>query len=101
MMLGSMLAGTDEAPNNGLHVGMASYEAQIERGQTPKSAEGVVANIKRIGPLADLVQTIKMGLGSGCSYTGVENLALLSDRAEYVTITGAGQAESRPHAKER
>jgi len=118
VMVGSVLAGTDEAP--GATViregrkykivrGMASLTANIdrrtiERGIEPEPgewgevvAEGVEAVVPYRGAVADILVQLIGGLRSGMSYAGAETIAGLWERAEFIRVTGAGMRESGPH----
>ena len=108
VMVGSMLAGTDEAPgdiitdHNGKEAkifrGMASAQAQRESRGSVSVSEGVSTTVPYKGSLNHILNQIKGGLGSGCSYSGVSELSSLSSVAEYVEVTTASLNESRPHA---
>lgn len=109
VMLGSMLAGTDEAPgeiltdHNGRDVkafrGMASAAAQKDATGKVSVAEGISTTIPYKGSVKHILDQIRGGLGSGCSYTGVENLSDLEEYAEYITVSALSINESIPHAK--
>lgn len=109
VMLGSMLAGTDEAPgeiltdHNGREVkafrGMASAAAQKDASGKVSVAEGISTTILYKGSVKHILDQIRGGLGSGCSYTGVEKLSDLEEYAEYVTVSSLSLNESIPHAK--
>lgn len=108
VMIGSMLAGTDESPgevitdHNGKEAkvfrGMASASAQRDARGSVSVSEGVSTTVPYKGSVSHLLEKIRGGLGSGCSYSGVEELCMLSPTAEYVEVTAASLNESRPHA---
>ncbi len=118
VMLGSLLAGTDESPGanvvrNGQRYkvvrGMASLTANIDRQEIELGhevdaddwervvAEGVEAMVPMRGPVKDIVYQLVGGLRSGLSYAGATSIAELWANAEFVRITSAGKAESGAH----
>jgi IMP dehydrogenase len=107
VMLGSMLAGTDEAPgemfeSNGKLVkhfrGMASSQAQVDFSGRSSVAEGVSTTIPYKGSVNNIIDDIRGGLGSGCSYSGVHNLSDLYSQSEAVRVSSLSINESKPHA---
>jgi IMP dehydrogenase len=106
VMLGSMLAGTDESPGS-LHFqgdkkfklfrGMASKEANKDK--EIAVAEGVSTMIPYKGSVKDIFKDIKGGLGSGCSYSGVDFLCNLYQDSMYVRVSPLTVKESMPHGK--
>jgi IMP dehydrogenase len=108
VMVGSMIAGTDEAPgeiitdHNGKEAkvfrGMASSQAQRDSRGSVSVSEGVSTTVPYKGSVDHILNQIKGGLGSGCSYSGVDELSHLSSIAEYVEVTYASLNESKPHA---
>jgi IMP dehydrogenase len=106
IMLGSMLAGTDESPGDvvdghKIFRGMASAEAQLDWRGEVSVAEGISTKIPYKGSVISIFSDIENGLRSGCSYTGVENLAELSESAIFTVVTSNSINESRPHAVSR
>jgi len=106
VMMGSMLAGTNEAPGEEIFIkggkfktyrGMASVDAQIKwRGHTA-SVEGVTSNIPYKGQVKNIISDIEGGITSGFSYSGAMNLSELQDKAKFITQTSSGAAESSTH----
>ena len=106
VMLGSMLAGTEESPGESFYVdgvkfkayrGMASAEAQIDWRGHVASEEGVSHRVKSKGPVGNILSQIEKALRSGMSYSGAQNLAELRAKSKFVEITQASLTESRPH----
>jgi IMP dehydrogenase len=108
VMIGSMLAGTDESPgeiivdHNGKEAkifrGMASAQAQKDSRGSVSVSEGVSTTVPYKGSTKHILDQIRGGIGSGCSYSGVSSLSKLSIIAEYVEITPNSLNESKPHA---
>jgi IMP dehydrogenase len=111
VMLGSMLAATDESPGETyisadgkrykVYRGMASKEAQMDwRGKTA-SLEGVSTTVPYKGSVELVLAELEQGIRSGFSYTGARTLAELQAKAEFIKQTSAGQAESSTHILRR
>jgi IMP dehydrogenase len=114
VMLGSMLAGTDESPGDVLEVpemiggrqqylkykayrGMASVEAQIDwRGHTA-SVEGVTSRVPYKGEISHVLSSIENGIRSGLSYSGAIDVKHFKTKAKFIKQSNAGLQESRTH----
>jgi IMP dehydrogenase len=112
VMLGSMLAGTDESPGqvleeNGqkykVYKGMASKEAQIAfRGKVNnKAPEGVSGKVPYVGSVSDLLEELAGGIRSGFSYSGASNCLEFKKKATFVRITPSGYYEGTPNILNR
>jgi IMP dehydrogenase len=116
VMLGSVLAGVEEAPGDTIifegrkfktYRGMGSIEAMqkgskdryFQSGESDSKKlvpEGIVGRVAYKGTLSEVAHQIIGGLKSGMGYCGSENInSLLS--AKFVKITSSGMAESHPH----
>jgi IMP dehydrogenase len=106
VMLGGMLAGTDETPGEVIEEmkvfrGMASKEAADDflGGLTEwKTAEGIEIKIEAKGPVANIISDLLGGIRSGMTYCGANSIEQIRHRAEWVEITAAGRQEGTPHA---
>ena len=101
-MLGSMLSGTDEAPGEIIEVdgtkmkkyyGSASFEQKGEN----EYVEGVSELVEYKGLVTDILDDIRDGLQSACSYVGVENLKQFRNEAELIEVSQNGYQEAKPH----
>ena len=104
IMLGSLLAGTDESPGKILETpkglykryrGSASLETKVTHGQQARNVEGESTTIPYKGGVKFIVNGLLDGVKSALSYAGAE---VLNDfYPEYVIVTNAGQNEAKPH----
>jgi IMP dehydrogenase len=117
VMLGSMLAGTEESPGETILYrgrqfktvrGMGSLGA-MEQGSADRYAqgevkermkfvpEGVEGMVPYRGSVADFVYQLNGGLRSGMGYCGARTLPELAATAKFLRLTSAGLRESHPH----
>lgn len=89
VMIGSLLAGCDEAPIPGEYYGNAS-----ERMNGHRAPEGVSGYVERKGPVENVIKELAWGIRSGISYGGATNIKELRENAEFIQVTAAGQIES-------
>lgn len=116
VMLGSMLAGTKEAPGKIIKIkgelyksyrGMGSFgtistnksaDRYFQKNARVKIPEGVEGVVKYKGPLADVIAQITGGLRAGMAYIGAKDIPAMWKRARLIRITNAGLKESHPHS---
>ena len=123
VMLGSLLAGTDEAPGDITYVGgkqyktyrgMGSLGAMQSRGQAQSFSkdryfqddvlredklvpEGVEGRVPYRGTVSSVVHQLIGGLRASMGYVGAGNIEELKAKGKFVRITAAGLRESHPH----
>ncbi|GLC27972.1 IMP dehydrogenase [Roseisolibacter agri] len=117
VMMGSMLAGTEESPGESILAegrrfkmirGMGSLAAMqdgsadryFQEGEmSPKKLvpEGIEGRVPYKGPVGDVLFQMVGGLRSGMGYVGCGSIERLRTEAEFVRITAAGLRESHPH----
>lgn len=108
VMVGSLLAGTDEAPGTVItdertgrkykvYRGMASRDAQAEWRSRVSVVEGVSTTVPHKGAVLDTLDDLTGGIRSGLSYSGCSNLNELRLTATFVQQTSAGLKEGSPH----
>jgi len=107
VMLGSMLAGTDETPaemytsSEGkrykVYRGMASQEAQVAWRGESRSLEGVSTTIPYKGPVSIIIDKLERNIKSGFSYSGAKTQDELRARAKFIVQSSSAQSESGTH----
>jgi len=117
VMVGSVLAGTDEAPGEiilyqgrsyKVYRGMGSVGAmskgaheryfQSEQGDTRKYVpEGIEGRVPARGPVEHVLHQLIGGLRSSMGYTGNGDIATMRENCQFVKITNAGLSESHVH----
>jgi IMP dehydrogenase len=117
VMLGSLFAGTDEAPGERIlfqgrtfksYRGMGSHGAMMDGSRDRYGQadvidsdklvpEGIEGRIAYRGPLSSVVAQLLGGLRSGMGYLGARNIPEMWERANFVRISSAGLRESHVH----
>ena len=117
VMMGSMLAGTEESPGESILLegrrfkmirGMGSLSAMqdgsadryFQEGEMSAGKlvpEGIEGRVPYKGPVADVIFQMVGGLRAGMGYVGCATIDALRTDAEFVRITAAGLRESHPH----
>ena len=117
VMVGSLLAGTEEAPGETFlyqgrayksYRGMGSvgamargsadrYFQQDIRDQLKLVPEGIEGQVPYTGPVREIVHQLVGGVKAAMGYTGSQTIEDLQQRARFIRITGAGLSESHVH----
>jgi IMP dehydrogenase len=119
IMMGSMLAGTEEAPGEvelyqgrtyKAYRGMGSigamsqtqgssdrYFQDASKGAEKLVPEGIEGRVPYKGPVAAIVQQLMGGVRSAMGYTGSADMETMRTRPEFVRVTAAGMSESHVH----
>jgi IMP dehydrogenase len=117
VMIGSLLAGTEEAPGETFiyqgrayksYRGMGSvgamargsadrYFQQDIKDQLKLVPEGIEGQVPFKGPARDVIHQLVGGVKAAMGYTGSHTIEELQERARFVQITGAGLKESHVH----
>jgi IMP dehydrogenase len=114
VMIGSLLAGTDESPGETIlfqgrtfktYRGMGSMGAMSQGSAERYSQEaggklvpeGIEGRVAAKGPLADLVYQLVGGLRSGMGYCGAHDIPELQQNARFLRVSSAGLRESHVH----
>jgi IMP dehydrogenase len=114
VMIGSLLAGTDESPGEMIlyqgrtfktYRGMGSMGAMVagssdRYAQSPNGKlvpEGIEGRVPHKGPLSEMVHQLVGGLKAGMGYCGCENIQELQEKVRFLRISYAGLRESHVH----
>lgn len=114
VMMGNLLAGTDESPGEDVllegrrykvYRGMGSLDAMnkgsadryFQEGQVKLVPEGIVGRVPYRGSVRDVLFQLEGGLKASMGFCGAASLADFRRGARFVRITGAGLRESHPH----
>src|SRR5262245_14216218 len=114
VMIGSLLAGTDESPGETIlyqgrtfktYRGMGSLGAMSQGGtdryaQDPNAKfvpEGIEGRVASKGPLADVTYQLVGGLRSGMGYCGAATIREVQEKARFIRVSPAGLRESHVH----
>ncbi|MDD3029632.1 MAG: IMP dehydrogenase [Alphaproteobacteria bacterium] len=117
VMMGSMFAGTDEAPGDVVMYQGRSYKGYRGMGSVGAMAggsadryfqkvgtdpgklvpEGIEGRVPYKGPVQSIIHQLMGGLRAAMGYTGSATIADLQNKSQFVRITGAGLRESHVH----
>lgn len=119
VMVGSLFAGTEEAPGDvelyhgrsyKTYRGMGSISAMAQRhgssdryfqdnnGNLEKLVpEGIEGRVPYKGSMVNIINQLMGGLRSGMGYTGCENILSLKEKTQFVRVTPSGMRESHVH----
>ncbi|ADG13833.1 IMP dehydrogenase [Methanocaldococcus infernus] len=116
VMLGSLLAGTDEAPGRLMIINGRKYKQYRGMGSLGALAgssadryfqsgvkysklvpEGVEGAVPYKGPVSEVIHQLVGGLKSSMGYCGAKNIKEMQEKTRFIIITQSGQIESHPH----
>jgi IMP dehydrogenase len=114
VMMGNLLAGTDESPGEDVllegrrykvYRGMGSLDAMkkgsadryFQEGQAKLVPEGIVGRVPYRGSVRDVLFQLDGGVRAAMGFCGANTLPEFRRKAKFVKITGAGLRESHPH----
>jgi len=114
VMMGNLLAGTDESPGEDVllegrrykvYRGMGSVDAMkkgsadryFQENQAKLVPEGIVGRVPYRGSVRDVLFQLDGGVRAAMGFCGASTIAEFRRKAKFVKITGAGLRESHPH----
>ncbi|HWP97033.1 MAG TPA: IMP dehydrogenase [Syntrophomonadaceae bacterium] len=114
VMLGNLLAGTEESPGEvvilqgrsyKVYRGMGSEDAMLQgssdryfqEGAPKLVPEGIEGQVPYKGFVSETIFQLVGGLKAGMGYCGVRNIAEMKSKTKFIRITNAGLVESHPH----
>lgn len=110
VMLGSLFAGTEEAPGAIIEVAGSQYkrsrgmattaaaEARDDKDQTVSADEGVEALTPYKGPVGTVAEEFCAGIRSGLSYCGGKSIELAREKAEFIRVADSAKEREGFHA---
>ncbi len=112
VMMGSLFAGTDEAPgelverdgrrykrSRGMATAAANEHRTDKEGAAPEADEGVEGLVEYVGPLAGVAEEFAAGIRSGLSYCGGHTILEARENAEFVRVTPSGREREGAHSE--
>jgi IMP dehydrogenase len=99
VMAGNIFAGCEECPGKIVEQDGKRYKSyQGSSTHKTKNIEGVKTLMRVKGSYASILDELRQGIRSGCSYQGAHSLIELREEPEFVKITQASRVESAPHS---
>jgi IMP dehydrogenase len=113
VMIGSLFAGTDEAPGDifvggqwpnikrmKVYRGLASATTKLMYNGAANHVEGASKMVETRGSVTKMISEIVDGVTSSMSYVGAIDISSFKKNAEFIRVTNAGIFEARPHLLE-